>query len=164
PPEVRQMTRRLRLGNLQALVDIADAHFSGEQQSQNAQSGLVGQGAEEHGHLAHGPPHGRHISALTNISLPRYRSPSSRSRIQEQAMSDVGQAVRERYGAIASAVSKASANPGCCGPSPCGGGSGDPITSNLYSGAETNGLPADAVTASLGCGNPTALVNLQPGP
>ena len=41
------------------------------------------------------------------------------------------------------------------GPSSCG--CGDPITSNLYSDAETSGLPADAVTASLGCGNPTAL-------
>ena len=35
--------------------------------------------------------------------------------------------------------------------------------SNLYSDAETAGLPADAVAASLGCGNPTALVELQPG-
>ena len=76
-------------------------------------------------------------------------------------MSDIQQAVRERYGAIASAVSKASSNSGCCGPTSCG--CGDPITSNLYSDAETSGLPADAVTASLGCGNPTALLALKPG-
>src|SRR6266487_4977538 len=76
-------------------------------------------------------------------------------------MSDVQQAVREKYGAIASAVAKTSTNAGCCGPSPCG--CGDPITSNLYSDAETSGLPADAVTASLGCGNPTALLALEPG-
>jgi arsenite methyltransferase len=76
-------------------------------------------------------------------------------------MSDIQQAVRDRYGAIATAVTNASATAGCCGPSACGGG--DPITANLYSDAETTGLPADAVTASLGCGNPTALIELQPG-
>src|SRR5438552_471835 len=77
-------------------------------------------------------------------------------------MADIQQAVREKYGAIAESVRKASTNAGCSGPSPCG--CGDPITSNLYSDAETSGLPADAVTASLGCGNPTALIQLEPGP
>jgi arsenite methyltransferase len=76
-------------------------------------------------------------------------------------MTDVQQAVREKYGAIAESVRKASTNTGCCGPSSCG--CNDPITSNLYSDAETSGLPADAVTASLGCGNPTALLALEPG-
>jgi SAM-dependent methyltransferase len=76
-------------------------------------------------------------------------------------MSDIQQAVREKYGAIATSVANASTNAGCCGPTACGGG--DPITSNLYSDAETGGLPADAVTASLGCGNPTALLALEPG-
>jgi arsenite methyltransferase len=76
-------------------------------------------------------------------------------------MTDVQQAVREKYGAIAESVRKASTNAGCCGPSSCG--CNDPITSNLYSDAETSGLPADAVTASLGCGNPTALLALEPG-
>ena len=76
-------------------------------------------------------------------------------------MSDVQQAVREKYGAIATAVAQSSINPGCCGPQTCG--CGDPISSNLYSDAETSGLPADAVAASLGCGNPTALLELQAG-
>jgi SAM-dependent methyltransferase len=76
-------------------------------------------------------------------------------------MSDIQQAVREKYGAIANSVSTASVNTECCGPTPCG--CGDPITSNLYSEAETSDLPADAVTASLGCGNPTALLALEPG-
>jgi SAM-dependent methyltransferase len=76
-------------------------------------------------------------------------------------VSDIQQAVREKYGAIASAVSQASSNPGCCGPTACG--CGDSISSNLYSETETSGLPAEAVTASLGCGNPTALLTLQPG-
>jgi arsenite methyltransferase len=76
-------------------------------------------------------------------------------------MSDIQQAVRAKYGAIATAVTNASPTTGCCGPTACGGG--DPITSNLYSDAETSGLPADAVAASLGCGNPTALLALAPG-
>ena len=76
-------------------------------------------------------------------------------------MTDVQQAVREKYGAIAESVRKLSTTTGCCGPTSCG--CSDPITSNLYSDAETSGLPADAVTASLGCGNPTALLALEPG-
>ena len=69
----------------------------------------------------------------------------------------VQDAVREKYGEIARSVGKT----GCCGPTACG--CGDPITSNLYSESETAGLPPDAVAVSLGCGNPTALIDLQPG-
>jgi SAM-dependent methyltransferase len=78
-------------------------------------------------------------------------------------MSDMQEAVRERYGAIARAVTQSSAQAGvgCCGPAACG--CADPITSNLYSDAETAGLPEEAVLASLGCGNPTALLALEPG-
>ena len=52
-------------------------------------------------------------------------------------------AVREKYGAIANAVGTSG---GCCGPAACG--CGDPITSGLYSDAETKDLPADAVAVS----------------
>jgi arsenite methyltransferase len=73
------------------------------------------------------------------------------------ADTEVQAAVREKYGAIAKSVGQTS----CCGPSPCG--CGDPITSDLYSAAETGDLPADAVAVSLGCGNPTALAQLEAG-
>ena len=78
-------------------------------------------------------------------------------------MADIQQAVKDKYGAIAAAVTESSgpSKVGCCGPTACG--CGDPITSNLYSDAETGGLPAEAVAASLGCGNPTALSHLEPG-
>ena len=69
----------------------------------------------------------------------------------------VQDAVREKYGEIARSVGAS----GCCGPTACG--CGDPITSNLYSNAETAGLPTEAVAVSLGCGNPTALIDLKPG-
>jgi ubiquinone/menaquinone biosynthesis C-methylase UbiE len=47
----------------------------------------------------------------------------------------------------------------------CGGGDGgcDPVSRDLYAAGETAGLPAEAVAASLGCGNPTALAALHPG-
>ena len=50
---------------------------------------------------------------------------------------------------------------GCCGPGACG--CSDPISSELYTDDETAGLPEDAVAVSLGCGNPTALIQLEPG-
>ena len=69
----------------------------------------------------------------------------------------VQDAVREKYGEIARSVGAK----GCCGPTACG--CSDPITSNLYSNAETDGLPSEAVAVSLGCGNPTALIDLKRG-
>lgn len=67
--------------------------------------------------------------------------------------------VQEKYGAAARQVQKTS-SAACCNPafSCC-----DPITTNLYNEAEKSGLPANAVLASLGCGNPTALIELKPG-
>ena len=73
------------------------------------------------------------------------------------ASSHVQDAVREKYGEIARSVGASR----CCGPTACG--CGDPITSDLYSTSETAGLPPEAVAVSLGCGNPTALIDLKPG-
>jgi arsenite methyltransferase len=68
--------------------------------------------------------------------------------------------VKEKYGQAALRVKQGGSS--CCGASP-GNGCADPITSNLYDEAQTHGLPEDAVLASLGCGNPTALAELRPG-
>ena len=67
--------------------------------------------------------------------------------------------VQEKYGAAAREVRK-SGSVACCDPALrcC-----DPITTNLYDEAEKSGLPANAVLASLGCGNPTALIELKAG-
>ncbi|HET7469051.1 MAG TPA: arsenite methyltransferase [Gemmatimonadales bacterium] len=70
--------------------------------------------------------------------------------------------VRERYGQAAVRVA-AGSRTSCCGGGSCGAAADDPITSNLYSTEETVLLPADAVLASLGCGNPTALADLREG-
>jgi arsenite methyltransferase len=69
--------------------------------------------------------------------------------------------VREKYGQAARRAS-AGARSGCCGGG-CGTDMVDPITSNLYPLAETATLPTEAVLASLGCGNPTALAELKEG-
>ena len=71
---------------------------------------------------------------------------------------DVRRIVREKYGEAALRV--VSGRTSCCGPAAdcC-----DPISSNLYTVAETDGMPAEALSASLGCGNPTALAELRPG-
>ena len=67
---------------------------------------------------------------------------------------DMKDAIREKYGKAATGV----ATGGCCG-----GDCGDPITANLYGADEKSALPGEAVAASLGCGNPTALIDLKPG-
>jgi len=73
---------------------------------------------------------------------------------------DLKDIVKAKYGQAALRVT--SGGSACCGSAPSRGEC-DPITSNLYDAGETAGLPAQAVAASLGCGNPTALAALRPG-
>jgi ubiquinone/menaquinone biosynthesis C-methylase UbiE len=77
-------------------------------------------------------------------------------------MSEQGlkETIQQKYGEAAIRARASEGKSGCCGPS-CG--CGDPITSDLYTESETSGLPAAAVAASLGCGNPTALLELREG-
>lgn len=74
--------------------------------------------------------------------------------------------VREKYGAAATRAAQGEQS-SCCGPTCCGGSTGearrDPITSDLYVKGETDVLPSAAVLASLGCGNPVALATLETG-
>ena len=73
---------------------------------------------------------------------------------------DIKQVVKEKYGQAALRVSSGGSS--CCGAAPatdcC-----DPITSNLYDVSQISQLPEEALLASLGCGNPTALARLNPG-
>ena len=66
--------------------------------------------------------------------------------------------VRAKNAAIAAGAERTSCGAGAC----CDSGP-DPITSNFYSEDETKSVPPEALAASLGCGNPTALVDLEPG-
>jgi len=68
--------------------------------------------------------------------------------------------VKEKYGSAARAVAQAGTLQACCDP---GLRCCDPITTNLYSAGEKGTIPEKAVKASLGCGNPTALIDLRQG-
>src|SRR5690242_3324395 len=71
--------------------------------------------------------------------------------------------VKEKYGQAAWRVTTGRGN-ACCGSAPSSAsGCADPITSGLYDAGETGAIPDDAVKASLGCGNPTALAQLKAG-
>jgi SAM-dependent methyltransferase len=78
--------------------------------------------------------------------------------MSEQTIKEV---VKERYGQAALRVVKDGS--ACCGAAPAVEGCPDPITSNLYDGSQTSQIPEEALLASLGCGNPTALAELKPG-
>ncbi|MCC6554577.1 MAG: arsenite methyltransferase [Polyangiaceae bacterium] len=82
---------------------------------------------------------------------------------------DIREVVKARYGAAVKAAVKG-ARTSCCGSSSCGSGGEaaklegkDPITRNHYSADEAGEVPADALAASFGCGNPTALAELREG-
>ena len=74
---------------------------------------------------------------------------------------NIKEVVKEKY--AQAAVRAASGKSSCCGTSPASINGCDPITSNLYGDNETSAIPEEALRASLGCGNPTALAKLQPG-
>jgi len=70
-------------------------------------------------------------------------------------------AVKEKYGSAALRVTTGGSS--CCGAAPATSCGVDPITSNLYDAAQSGQIPAEAMLASLGCGNPTALAKLNAG-
>ena len=77
-----------------------------------------------------------------------------------ETAAQVKEKVKQKYGSAARAVAGTGSLAACCDPvlRCC-----DPITTNLYSADEKGLIPEGAVLASLGCGNPTALIELKPG-
>ncbi|HTK48433.1 MAG TPA: arsenite methyltransferase [Gemmatimonadaceae bacterium] len=92
-------------------------------------------------------------------------------RVGSTALEAIRATVQERYGAVARDIANgAHAGASCCGTGDGSAGccgtaseSWDPITAELYDAGETAGIPAEALLASLGCGNPTALAELAEG-
>jgi 2-polyprenyl-3-methyl-5-hydroxy-6-metoxy-1,4-benzoquinol methylase len=74
---------------------------------------------------------------------------------------NIKEVVKEKYGEAALRVIQGRST--CCGPVPQLDGCPDPVTANLYDGSQTSEIPEEALLASLGCGNPTALAELKPG-
>ncbi|HXN27659.1 MAG TPA: arsenite methyltransferase [Candidatus Acidoferrales bacterium] len=75
---------------------------------------------------------------------------------------DIKEVVKKKYAEAALRVTVGGSS--CCGSSPASpSGCGDPITSDLYDASEAGQIPQEALLASLGCGNPTALAKLNAG-
>ena len=74
---------------------------------------------------------------------------------------NIKEVVREKYGQAALRVHTGGSS--CCGASAALDGCCDPITTNLYDAAQAQQIPEEALKASLGCGNPTALAQLNAG-
>jgi len=74
---------------------------------------------------------------------------------------DIRTVVKEKYGQAALRVKSGGSS--CCGATAAGDACCDPITSNLYDASQAGQIPEEALLASLGCGNPTALARLNPG-
>src|SRR5437773_1948699 len=79
--------------------------------------------------------------------------------MDEMDRADIKEIVKEKYGQAALRGKSGS----CCRTADATGSSCDPITSNLYDAAQMQQVPGEALEASLGCGNPTALAKLNPG-
>jgi len=74
---------------------------------------------------------------------------------------DIKEVVKEKYGQAALRVKSGGSS--CCGATAASALGCDPITSNLYGSSQAGQVPEEAMLASLGCGNPTALAKLNPG-
>jgi len=86
--------------------------------------------------------------------------PTTLDEIRDAVRERYGDTVQRVFGAGGSCCTSAEGSSGCCGPA---NETWDPITADLYDAGETAGLPAEALLASLGCGNPTALAELHEG-
>src|SRR5688572_13222969 len=75
------------------------------------------------------------------------------------ALAKITEVLRAKYAQAALRVTTS----GGCGSTTSARSGCDPVTGNLYGTEETGSLPQEALLASLGCGNPTALAQLSPG-
>ena len=76
-------------------------------------------------------------------------------------VSDIKEVVKEKYGEAARRATSGGSS--CCGAAPAKSNCCDPMTTNLYDVSQIKEIPEEAILASLGCGNPTALAQLHPG-
>src|SRR6516162_7467647 len=103
-------------------------------------------------------------SFMRNVARGTRLSSQSRSRHvadrSPRMSADIKEVVKQKYGEAA--LRATSGGSACCGAT-ASHGCADPITSNLYDGTQVGQVPEEALLASLGCGNPTALANLNAG-
>jgi arsenite methyltransferase len=154
--QIRQMPGNLWLALLENFNEVAHADFAPGHEVQKTQARRVCKSGEELNQVKRfgASGHAVIIYALTDM----FHAPYICFNECEVSM-DTKTLVQEKYGAAARSVRDSGAM-ACCntGLSCC-----DPITKDLYRDAEKGALPENAVLASLGCGNPTALIDLKPG-
>jgi len=160
PSEIREVSRHGGLRQLEAVVDVADAHLVVSKQGENPQTSLVRERLEHRLELIdrssplRGSPF--HIFALTYIShhayirLGEYLGVTYMDTIKDIVQQKYGQAARQ---ARAGQKADCGCDTSCC----------STITSDLYDETQAAAIPTEAMLASLGCGNPTALAELKPG-
>ncbi len=156
------MAGDLGLALAQNFDQIANANLSTGDQVEEAQTRSIGQGrkqGDEIGGLGPGT-HGSMIYALTDMSSAGYIRVGIYDGDGMNNTMQVQEEVKLKYGSAARAVAETGSVASCCDPALrcC-----DPITTNLYSSDEKGQIPEKAVLASLGCGNPTALIELKQG-
>ena len=167
--QICQMARDFGLAEAQDLDKIADADFAARDQVQQAQARGVGERAKymvQSGAFC-GLRHERIVAQYIRLDIYEWAGVESitysrtriRSRRRPCMSGDIKSEVKSKYGEAAKRVAAGSS--ACCGST--GLSACDPITSNLYDEAQKSAIPAEAVAASLGCGNPTALAKLEPG-
>jgi SAM-dependent methyltransferase len=160
--EVGEMAGDFGLALAKDFDQIADAHFAACDEIEEAQPGAVGESREEWNQVRGGSAggHGSIIYGLTDMSRRDIFALTNTRRVLMNGPSEVKEEVKLKYGSAARSVAETGSLAACCDPALrcC-----DPITANLYSSDEKGQIPERAVLASLGCGNPTALIDLKPG-
>jgi arsenite methyltransferase len=156
------MAGNLWLALPQDFDHIADADLSTRDQVEEAQTRSIGKGRKERDKIRRLGPgtHESIIYALTDMSSTGYIRLDVYDGATMNNTMQVKEEVKLKYGSAARAVAETGSVASCCDPAlRCR----DPITTNLYSSDEKGQIPEKAVLASLGCGNPTALIELKQG-
>jgi arsenite methyltransferase len=108
------------------------------------------------------------VATQTEEAVPQGLKPASLAHSDRTAAAvpfsnpseGIREVVKQKYGEAALRVTSGGSS--CCGAAPASNCC-DPITTNLYDAAQIGQIPEQALLASLGCGNPTALAQLKPG-
>ena len=161
--KIRQMPGDLGLALSQDLDEVTDANLPPIHQVQKAQPRAVGKSREQKSQIGvfAGTFHFSIIYALTDVLLSIYICLDVyKGGVRMESTTSVQEQVKAKYGSAARAVAESGSVQACCDP---GLRCCDPITTNLYSADEKGSIPEKAALASLGCGNPTALIELHPG-
>jgi arsenite methyltransferase len=155
-PQIRKVSRSGRLRQTKGVVDLAHADLALDEQRQNAQPRGIGQCLICRRYSLEVRRHPFSYIRLDEYTIAIVYSP--KRIFKECVVTDIKHVVQAKYGEAARQAR--AGQPANCG---CSSSCCDSITSNLYDADQTSVLPAEAVLASLGCGNPTALAELKPG-